>query len=406
MALLFMDGVDHYTTTTAMAKKWDTVDVAAIETTGGRFGGGSIRMASTNDIDKDITLSTTLVVGFAIKIDGLPNGSLNLMDFSESAIDQVDINLLASGALHALRGGTVFGTTAGGVITTDTWHYVEIKIIFDNMNGQIIIDVDGTNALMTAANLDTLATGTGCDNVQFLYAAVGEQHLDDIYILDGTGSAPQDDILGDCRIDNLMPDGDGNYTEFDTTFPASPTTHWDKVEEIGPDDDTSYNETTTNTDRDTFMMENLTAITSQTIFGVQQFSYARGTGGSPGNLRNKLRISSTDYDGTGLALTDAVYEYLLEMWDRNPNGDVAWIESVINGMESGYEYQASVGARVSQHGIEVLRTNTAPVARVSQVVVEVLRVGLPPVTRVFPIPIPGRVTLTGSGTRVFPVPLG
>ncbi len=62
-----------------------------------------------------------------------------------------------------------------------------------------------------------------------------------------------------------------------------------------------------------------------------------------------------------------------------------------------------MAARISQHGIEVLRSNTAPEARVTQVVIEVLRIPVPTARRSFPIIQTGRITTSGTGTRVFPV---
>lgn len=97
--------------------------------------------------------------------------------------------------------------------------------------------------------------------------------------------------------------------------------------------------------------------------------------------------------------------------------------------------------RISQHGIEVSRTNTAvpirvsqvvvetirlatahtiervsqitaetvrlrsdsPLIRVSQVVMETIRRGIPSNNRVFPVQHGNRVWYTGAGTRVFPI---
>ena len=80
-----------------------------------------------------------------------------------------------------------------------------------------------------------------------------------------------------------------------------------------------------------------------------------------------------------------------------------------------------MAARITQHGIEVLRTDTAPTARVSQSVVEslrhptaftvrtsqfaveVLRTALPAATRFLPLNDPRRITNNGGGTRIQPL---
>ena len=62
-----------------------------------------------------------------------------------------------------------------------------------------------------------------------------------------------------------------------------------------------------------------------------------------------------------------------------------------------------MATRISQHGIEVSRTDDANLVRMTQIIVEVLRVIPPDASRKFPITQVGLVTDNGGGTRVFPI---
>ena len=340
MALLFLDGVDHYDSSAEMARKWDTVDIASIQTTGGRFGGGAVRLILNDDIEKVFTPAATIVCGFGVLLEQLQDvGNAQILRFNNSGTVHVTISITPQGGFLVERStGSFLGQTAGDILHGGVWHYIEVLVFISNTVGVVTIQVDGAQ-VDSFTGLDTRNGGLAqIDRIRWDYAGgtSNVMDLDDFYILDTSGSPPQDTFLGDIRIDTIFPDADGNYTEFTTTNPASPTTHWDKVEEPAVDT-ASFNETTTANQRDTFTMANLNAITNQTIFGLQQVSHAQDTAGTS-NFRNILRISGSDFNGATQALLNGTDAFYLEIWPLDPNaGPGAWVESVINGIESGYE---------------------------------------------------------------------
>jgi hypothetical protein len=334
-----MDGFDHYSTTVAdIDRKWDSASaIAQWESTGGRFGGGAVRMFNTADelryLVSDIT---TVVMGGAVKMDHTEDSmdtSSILFQISEGGVATHITVGNHQGFVRAklgTGGGTILGTSTNKVFFGQTWHYVEMKVVLSaSATGSVEVHVDGVQVL----NLTSIITSNGgvdvIDRCVWKHLSFINTRWDDTYIADSGN------ILSDVRIDTIMPDGDGNYTEFGTTIPSSPTTHWDKVEELPDDDDTSYNQGTAANQRDTFTMENLDAITTQTIHAVQQFSLAKHDGTAT-NFRHKVRIAATDYDSTSQALASA-YGYHLNVRETNPNTASAWTESDINGMESGVE---------------------------------------------------------------------
>jgi hypothetical protein len=197
--------------------------------------------------------------------------------------------------------------------------------------GQVTIDVDGVNVLNTAATLDTRVGATGvCSRIEFRSARVNGL-WDDCYIATTTGGQITS-FIGDARIDNIMPDGAGNYTEFGATTGGA--THWQLVDEIGPDGDTTKITSTAANQRDTFTHANLSAITTQTIHAVQQTAYAKHDGTAT-NFRTKLRRVA-DHDGASQA-GGASYGYFREVWEQDPQAAAAWTETNVNATEGGVE---------------------------------------------------------------------
>jgi len=336
MAMIFIDGLDYASVEAEVLDKWDAgSSIGTFSTSTGRFGGGRVRNSNSQYLGKSFPGVSTVMVGLAIEFTESMLSEATFIQFREDVDVHIRIRANHQGILTVTHNSIEIGRSIGFAFTTGNWHYVEAKCFVHDSTGTVEVYVDGVKVI-DLGPIDTRNGGSvgEIDEIRFYGHNSRDAYYDDFYIADTSGGAPQNDILGDLRIDQLMPDGDGNYTQFGTTFPASPTTHWDKVEEIGPDDDTSYNNATGTAEIDTFTMEALAAITTQTIFAVQQFDYLKHDG-TAANYRSKLRISGSDFNGASQALTSA-YQYLVEMWDTDPNNG-AWTESVINGMESGYE---------------------------------------------------------------------
>jgi len=381
MSLLFYDGCDHLDARAEVADKWTFEDIASVNTTGGRFGGGCYELAPIFDeIYQDITGVTEVFAGVQVKMPTLGTNE-ELMLFKNGTASQIEIEVTGqAGSIRVNRGGSVIiDQSAGGVITTDTWHSIEVRVVHSNTVGVVQVHVDGVQVINFSG--DTIpASAADIDRIEFRAPTfTGNALLDDFYILDTNGSAPVNTFLGDWKIDTIFPDGDGNYTEFDTTNGSA--THALNVDDNPPDDDTTYNETATANDRDTFTMANLAAITSQVVFSVQQVTRAEGISGTS-NFQNMFRISASDYNSSSFTTTQNVYLYFLTINDLNPDSAAAWTETIINGLESGVEHISSNTTRVTQHCLEVLRQNTAPLLRVSQVGVQVLRQADGPLLRV------------------------
>jgi len=143
----------------------------------------------------------------------------------------------------------------------------------------------------------------------------------------------------------LRPDAAGDLTEWQTQFPAA-TFHWDKVDEAGADDDTTY----IIDDRETADMEydlfNLPAsgVSAGTILSVTVYFRAERSGwGSVGAvLKTGGTRSSVDMLSAGGAADGAYVNFNYE-WTVNPTTTDPWTWAEIDALQIGVASWAGGG---------------------------------------------------------------
>lgn len=331
MTLLFIDGFDHYSAQTDIGKKWSVVTATypTVTTTLGRRGGGALSVLNTNYyVDRTISSTETVVAGFALYRTSSATG--DVLKFFEGTTNHLTLTIDANGKLR-LYNGTNAGTllaTGTTTISTSTWFYIELKATIGN-SGSYEVKVNGVSEF-SSGSADTQNGGTATmDKVRFTGSAV---YLDDIYICNTSGST-NNDFLGDCRIDTLYPSGAGNYTQ----FTPSTGSNYTCVDETTPNT-TDYISDATSGDRDSYAFANLTALVSQTVFGVQVSAYAQKSDSGARSLGTMARLTSTDSDGASVALATS-YAYISQVYETDP-ASAAWTEANVNSAEFGVKVTA------------------------------------------------------------------
>jgi hypothetical protein len=359
MALVLMDGFDHFSTSALLASKgWVYANTKASFTipnaTGigaGRLTKGSLSLSSgTNGGTAGDTIEsgtkilpstyTTLIAGCAIKQGG-------------SSATFVDILRLQAGATLTARlkyqpstGLLQIVNSAGTVIATGTtstavgsWCYVEMKIFVNTgtpASGTCELHLNGVSEIAsTAGNFGSTAMDriALCATTIFGSSPTCTNLFDDLYVVDTTGSAPQNTFLGVCRVETLMPAADGANTAW---APNSGTNHFDRVNELTgtfPDGDTSYVSDATPGDRDTYACDSLAAV-SGSVFGVQANLYARKDDINARQIAPVIRQAGTNYDGTTMAGLSTTYTWAGQIYQLDPTGS-AWTVATVNGNEYG-----------------------------------------------------------------------
>jgi hypothetical protein len=349
MALLFMDGCDHYgSLDDALAgDKWDSVGSGtSYEASGGRFGGGALRTTLDDQFwRKKFTTASplTVIVQAAMFIPSSATFSATDVIMSLDFDGSQNISFTISGGVGTIqvRRGGVTGNllaTSDTSLIKDAWNYLEIKLFISDTVGTVIIKQDG-NETLNATGLDTkngaAALGTNGISLGNVFSTSIPIDWDDIICMDDTGSV-LNDFLGDVRIETIYPDDDGTTTDFTPT--GAGTTNADRVDDgdAGPDDDTTYVESSTVGHIDLYTMANLATADISAIHAVQAVNFAKKDDAGSRTSRNLIRTGTTTDNGPSNGLNE-VYSYATNILEEDPDTATQWTESGVNGVEVGHE---------------------------------------------------------------------
>lgn len=350
MALLFMDSFDHYATADLM-EKWSSMAGAVVISAGtGRRGSasGRITSASTNALVKGLPASGgTGILGFGFVVSNLASRRIAGLFDAGAVRDQVYLQVNIDGSVAVYRGvsssttpggniaGVLLGApSAGGVIAAGVSAYIEFKVTLHDTTGAATVRVNGTTVL-ALTNQDT-ANGSAAWTSMWLGASPtgalpASADFDDLYVLDGTGPAPWNDFLGDCRVDPRYPTAAGATTGWTPSAGAN----WSCVDEPAPNDDTDYTSAAAAGLTDTFVVQDA-PVPGAAIYGIQHCLSAKKTDAGAASMAPVIRHGSVDYVGIDINPSTA-YTVLTQIAATNPGTAAAWTESGFNAAEFGYK---------------------------------------------------------------------
>lgn len=299
MATILVDGFDHYNTANAADKFWSGGNFNIIAP-GRGFGGQCLSVFINNGAIKQLSSSyTTIIVGCAVWMsDTVPgvvmalwNGSIQVAAIEFSG-DQIIHVVDSTGAVVAS------GTT---IVPAARWFYIELKI--DVGAGHATVQLNGAPEI--AGSVGNFG-GSGIQQIRFEnHSLSGNTHIDDVVVMDTTGSAPNNDFIGDVRIVTLYTVADGTHTQW---TPDSGTNHYSRVNEHLIDGDASYVKDATPGDKDSYLMDTFAGV----IYTAQLNVGARKGEAALRQLKPLIRQAGTDHVGPlGTLSTD----YLFYSWD-------------------------------------------------------------------------------------------
>ena len=178
--------------------EWDSQLNATI-IAGGRTGNG-LQVSSNGSLRYDLqNASDWVTLGVAFKASLTANRAAVGLLADAASVVQVTLVVLTTGAIEVRRGtstGALLGTTVTGLVTGDTWTYLEWQSRMHDTAGESRVRVNNTQVLNLTA-VDTRAagtTGTVFSHVR-LATASGATHLyDDMYVAVGAGESFRGDI--------------------------------------------------------------------------------------------------------------------------------------------------------------------------------------------------------------------
>lgn len=339
MSLLFIDGFDHYT---ALTEKYDIVTVppleAEIDINEGRFTNGSLELAlgNTGAITKFITESNELIVGLALKFTGNNLWTIKFLDSSGNIIITFEAAFTGAKVWRGLHdSGTLLGEF-DGAFTTSTWQYLEVRIKRHPTLGEVEVRV-GEMVVLALVNQNTGAADFSRIGLQpSVQDIAGSLLLDDLYILNTEGAAPQNTFIGDVRVTALRPKANGNTNNFTPTGAAD---NFGAVNEELADQDTTFVEAGQLGAKEDYDNTNFVdlGISPGTIYGVQVVNSAKKTDAGTLRYKDQMVIAGTIFSGVEVTATAVDYKMTTFIRDTDPSDDAAWTESKVAATGSGYE---------------------------------------------------------------------
>lgn len=338
MAVLLADGFETWTEAGGSFGPWSTVS-AGSGTYWSCDGNGTFTTdssAQTAYLVYGLALTTTIIVN--LKIAFSRNNATSSSYFIElyGGASHLHLAVNQGGCLVVLRDGTILGSTGQAVRFDDSYHDIEFKATINDTTGAYEVRVDGVNVL-SASGVDTRNAGNlGVESVR-----IGQTNsasyccdltIDHAIIMDTSGSY-MNDFIGPVKIETLFPTANGNYTDW------TPNTGnaWDALNDVPPDNATTYISAASVADQSTFVIEDLAANTD-TVLAVGVQSVIQKDDAAFREVSPLLRSTSTDYNGTTVAVP-ASFGTIVEWFDQSPFTTGDWTPSEVNGLEVGIEVE-------------------------------------------------------------------
>jgi hypothetical protein len=343
MALRHVDSFDHYATAQINRKYTSSEGVTPTISAGnGRRGTASLRLNSANvvNVTKGFDSQATWIVGFAFRIAIYSgSGTAAIMAVLDGASIQTDVRLNIDGSLSVTRNATVLSSTAAGIISAASTHFIELKVTIGNagsyelrVNGATVTSGSGVDTQNTAnATGNVIRLGSGTSSTVWTNA-----DYDDLYICDGTG-ATNNDFLGDVRVDAFFPNGNGNSSQL-LGSDGNSTDNYLLVDETSPNDDTDYVQSATATEKDTYAFSDM-AHSPPAIYGLQINMQANKTDAAFRSIQSVIRSGGSDNDGTAKPMASSYLNYT-QISETDPATAAAWTQTNFNAAEFGVKVAA------------------------------------------------------------------
>jgi hypothetical protein len=348
VTLIATDGYDMYNGTgsnTGLAAKWgDYFNYnGGPAMNSGRFGGQCMTVSDNNLYTggkfRNLQSSySTCTIGHAFRVSnvGSNSGAPRFIFLMNGAlVCGVGINTngsltayrlsTTSGTFSHLSGQTALGTSALGLISSNSWYYLEHSLTISAtvgvynvyLDGNPIISVSGANTGNGQTTINQFSTWSDGANTT-INTDIDDWHEND-------SLTP----IGPMRIDTLRPTSD-SAVQF---TPNSGANNYSRVNETLVDGDTSYVSDSTVGHSDLYGLGSL-PITPVSIYGVQCVDFAEKTDANVRAFYQQIK--------TGASLSQGAMQYLYSNYQRyermvlqDPNTSAAWSAAGVNGMLRG-----------------------------------------------------------------------
>lgn len=350
MALLFIDGFDHYDpqSVDSFGDPWLARGKAAYlspqatRINGRRPSSYALRLpeGSGGGYVKNLDATkTSLIVGASIRTATYQNSGVEPMLLGvRDATSQIAhlVKIGDDGRLKLylrLGNGETLISTSVASAPARGWHYIELQVTQGVSTGVLSVRINGILAINLTAQNTT--QGGGQLISAFIGAVPGQPcpvtiDVDDFYIADTTGMI-NNTFLGDVRVDALQAQADGSQNQW--TASQVGTAAWEAVSD--EDEVTAISAPSVGL-RQSFDVEALPVMATPAIYGVQLTMLARKTDAGLGKVKGLVVSGAQSAVSPDIILQEQL-AWHTAMFERNPNGNVQWTEAAFNAAEFGVE---------------------------------------------------------------------
>lgn len=239
-----------------------------------------------------------------------------------------------------IASATELGRTATGVIVAAgtggsgaDYKMIEMEVVFaTGATGSVVIRVADV-AVLTLSTVQTAASANAHANRFGLVTRANNSRIDDLYINDDSGSAPENTFFGEAFVvEGIIPTGNGNSSQW-VGSDGNSTDNYLLVDDTG-NNDTDYVKSGTLNDLDTYAMGILSNATG-TVIGVNHYFVARKDDVATRTLASTIRTNSVDYASATNKTMTGSYATYVDGRLVNPDTSLRFTITEVNALEAG-----------------------------------------------------------------------
>lgn len=336
MALIDWNGLDFYSSITEFRSAnprylGTTAAPEVFSTTGGRYGNGGRYYINTNnntswimDISDRAVNNVWTGRSQSLPTSGAVANTYLFAARSNTGIETT-ITVELDGTIKVFRGdrGALLGNSAPGVMTRDTWLWLDIYYKMDTTTGGVGVCINNLQ-VVNITNANTKQFGSTSNNVisSVTIATAQNASNDDYYILDTTGPAPWNGRLGDARVVNLYPLADFGAN---SGTPSTGTAHWSVIDDARDTTDYLSIPVNTNTNIERFRINNSPLLSNANIIALGLTNYSLKSDAGISNLRSVIINNSSGYISNGNTRSIATgWQPYFDFIQTNPETSGQW----------------------------------------------------------------------------------
>jgi len=336
-----------------LASRWTNPVInpttSVLAATGGRLNGPSFQLGRTSFVYKTMSHQAHWIAGCAAKVpaSGLVSAGGDLFGLQNNNITMFRLQLNIDGTLtmYAGNGVTVIATTASPIVFNNAWFFWEVDVALTgttNITVTASLKVNGivvaTGAVATGINMSVFLSNNATTNVFYLGSGMGSGSstilLDGAFYIHNTGGAVPG-YWGDIQVLYVLPNGDTAQADW---APNSGAVHYDRVNELPKDDDTTYLADGTAAQKDAWDWQNLAALTG-VVRTVQLSAAARKDAEGAKSFRTGVGATLSEALSDTFYVNDS-YIYYHFNWDLDPATGLAWTITNFNAKQFGIDVVA------------------------------------------------------------------